>query len=286
MKCVIAIAVSLCVSSVAVSAQQIIGENADNTGASVNGSGVDNHWSLVSYDDWYDLNGGGLTTYTGTYTYAYVATTYPGPTYWTPDTTPPPTTTPTAKWIAQNPNQGTGAVGTGAAPGIYTYQLTFMTTGTQTVQISGEVAADNQFGIVFNGAVEVSGPGGGTSTDPASSNYLFTKSNTTSQYGGQYGDDAPLTFDFDVTPSSTGTNTLDFLVNNLKVTSSAPYNNASGLFVTDFEVETVPEPPTWAIVLAGLGLAALLRFRAARALSPAWQRRKVSPPSPEAVANS
>jgi hypothetical protein len=254
------------------SAQQIVALNTENTGASVGSAGADKNWSMVSYYDWYGLSGGGTTNYTGSAAYAYVATTYPNSTYWTPNTT-----SPTAKWIAPQANQGTGAVGSGAAPGIYTYQLTFTSSIARTVQISGEVAADNQFGIVYNGVVEVSGPGGGTSTDSSSASYLFTKSNTSSQFGGQYGSNAPILFNFDVT-AHVGTNIVDFLVNNLQVTSDSPYNNASGLFVTDFEVQVVPEPPTWAIVLAGLGgLLVLRRIRTAQAVKAATQPHKIRP---------
>jgi hypothetical protein len=276
MKCLLAILLGFCASIVAASAQQIVPLNTENTGASVNSSGADNNWSLVSYYDWYNLSGGGTTPYTTSpANYAYVATTYPAPTYWTPDTT-----SPIAKWIAPNPNQGTGAVNNGnaPAPGIYTYQLTFTSSVARTVQISGEVAADNQIGIVYNGVVEVAGPSatptaGVYSTNPANSNYLFSKTNSTStnptsQYGGQYGSNAPLVFNFNVA-ANVGTNTIDFLVNNVVVYNSSgqlysPDDNATGLFVTDFEVQAVPEPSTWAIVVAGLGLLAFARFRASR----------------------
>jgi hypothetical protein len=80
-------------------------------------------------------------------------------------------------------------------------------------------------------------------------NYGFNLSTTTQQYASL------SSFSFDLSVGAGSTTTLDFLVMN----QNNGYNNPTGIFVTDLEVVAVPEPPTWAIVLAGLGLMAFGR---------------------------
>jgi hypothetical protein len=231
------------------------GENlkTDSTGT------YDGNFSLVSYTDWYGSNT--TTNFSGNATHAYLVSTTNTATfptgYWTNDTA-------AGSWIGQVPVEGTGSAGTlGSLAGVYDYQLTFVVTGTQTVLISGDIAADNQYAIALTGTttyVGVDGPGStGTSTNPASSSYVFVKGNSSSEFGGTYGDNAPLAFSF--TGTATGTMTLDFFVNNLQEGTSTQ-DNASGLYVEDLEIQVVPEPPTWMILLAGLGLVAFARHRA------------------------
>jgi hypothetical protein len=265
MKYLLAIALGFYLSSLAASGGLImlntVYSTGENTATDSTGS-YDTNWSLVSYTDWYGTDT--TTNYSGTSARAYVATNYPGPNtgYWVADSA-------SGSWIAQNPVQGNGGAGTqGSLAGVYDYQLKFAVTGTQTVLISGSIAADNQYAIALTGTttkVEVDGPGStGTSTNPASSSYVFVTTNTSSQYGGTYGSNAPLAFSFYAT--ATGTMTLDFLVNNLQEGTSTQ-DNASGLFIENFEVQAVPEPSTWAIILMGLGLLAFARYRAKRAPS-------------------
>jgi hypothetical protein len=271
MKFLVVIVLGICLSSGAAWADLIQLDTAYSTGVNVtqntsggadNGYYYDTKWTLESYTNFYTSGTITTTPYAST-SHAYVVTSYPGPNtgYWVNNSS-------AASWIAPDPVQGNGGAGTtGELAGVYDYQLSFAVTGNQKVVISGMIAADNQFAIVYNGTtVEVSGPSGGTSTDPTSSNYFFSKTeststNPTSQFGGSYGSNAPIAFSFTLT--ATGTSTIDFFVNNFPEGTSSQ-DNASGLFVEDFVVEAVPEPSTWAIVIMGLGLLAFARYRAQR----------------------
>jgi hypothetical protein len=273
MKFFMVMALGFCISSVKASADLIMLNTLYNTGegttASNSTGSYDTYWTLYSYTNFY-TSGSITTSFYGSSYEAYLITNYPGPNtgYWLSNNGT------TVNWIGTNPTQGNGGAGTsGALAGVYDYRVQFDVTGTQMVHVTGEYAADNQLGIEFTPAtgtttVELSGPSGGTSTDPTSSNYIFSKSESTgtapvSQYGGTYGSNAPISFSFYAT-ASTGTNDIDFLVNNLPEGTSSQ-DNASGLFIEDFEVQAVPEPSTWAIILMGLGLLAFGRRHALRA---------------------
>jgi hypothetical protein len=273
MKFFMLIVLGFCLSSMTASASLIMLNTQYSTGegttASNSTGSYDTYWTLYSYTNWYYGTGTITPSYYGTSAdQAYLITNYPGPDtgYWLDNSS-------SGRWIGTNPAQGNGGAGTvGALAGVYDYQVQFSVAGTQMVHVTGEYAADNQLGIEFTPAsgttiVELSGPSGGTSTDPNSSNYLFNKTESTSssavsQFGGTYGSNAPIAFSFYAT-ATTGTNDIDFLVNNLEEGTSSQ-QNASGLFIEDFEVQAVPEPSTWAIILMGLGLLAFAGYRAQR----------------------
>jgi hypothetical protein len=263
MKCLVVIFLALCLASV-VARADLIPLNTENTGQSATTSGGqtdDNNWTYANFYNVYNVN---TTTYSpGSYPGPAVVVYTPYPSEWEQDTVSPP-----SFWVGPSKNQSNTTNPGGNAPGVYAYQLTFDSTSTvtRTVQVSGEIAADNDYEIALNpsssysvsgATIKVAAPGGTAVGQTLSSgnNYGFNTSTTTQQY-------ATLTsFSFDLTIAAATTQnpnvytTLDFLVLN----QDNGEDNPTGLDVTDFEVIAVPEPPSWAIVAAGLGLAALGR---------------------------
>ncbi len=131
-----------------------------------------------------------------------------------------------SRWISMN---GSGGVGSSST----TYRLTFDLTGLipMTASISGLYGADNEVSIFLNGANTGFFLGGGA--NPANFTGL-TAFNLTSGF-------------------VSGINTLDFRVVDLGAPTALRVDNLAGtadLIVTG----GVPEPGTWAMMLAGIGL--------------------------------
>lgn len=142
---------------------------------------------------------------------------------------------PQGPWLADNatsrwmtPARNAGQSFDAAADGFYTYSLRFDLDGfvPATASFSGRFAADNQVAqIRLNGTViSQAGPGGfsGWTGFAASSGFI------------------------------SGFNTLDFVVRNLRQSSGNP----TGLRVefVDSRITAVPEPASWAMLIAGFGL--------------------------------
>jgi hypothetical protein len=265
MKYLVAVVVSFFCSSLVASADLVM-LNTENTGQQTTTSGgvtTDNYWK---YSNFYNVDGFSATTDGTPGTQAIVITAQPSA--WISDSG----TTPVGFWLGalanQNDNSAKGTVG-GVAPGVYAYQLTFTSTTARTVLVSGEIAADNNYEIAYGSSVvgstiKVAAPGSGAAAVGAtisSSNTYGFDSSTLMSGTQQYASLSPFSFTLSVAANST--TTLDFLVLN----QNNGYNNPSGIYVTDFEVVAVPEPPTWAIVMAGLGLVAFGRHRMQRVAS-------------------
>jgi hypothetical protein len=232
--------------------------NTENTGESATG-GLDNNWNYEAFYNIYSFS----STTDGTPGGKATVITSPRPSAWLANSSAP-----SASWIGpaanQNDNSANGTVG-GNTPGVYVYTLTFSSTTARTVQVSGQIAADNDYEIA-NGAtlstatIDVAAPGGSAiGTSPSSSNnYGFSTTTTAEQYA------STTAFSFDLNVGAGSTTTLDFLVLN----QNNGYNNPTGLFVDNLQVVAVPELPTWVFIVAGLGLVAFGRHRAQLALPP------------------
>jgi hypothetical protein len=136
-----------------------------------------------------------------------------------------------AQWIAPVEDQS-GAPGTGSPAGIYDYNAFFATDFLvpTTITMTGSYAADDGATLFVNG-VEVSSiaPEAYTTLTPFS--YTFT-----------------LNAGPSIIP-------IDFLVNNLNIGGSQS-TNPTGLLVSNltFVANVAPEPGTWALLFAGLGV--------------------------------
>jgi hypothetical protein len=120
-----------------------------------------------------------------------------------------------------------------SVPGNYDYQLTFGVQPGLAFNITGQWATDN-----VGTDILVNGASSGQAAD---------------------GLDSLSNFSVAGVGSASGTDTLDFLVENLGVDSGT---NATGLLVTGFDY-TVPEPAT--MIILGTGLISLGLFRRRRA---------------------
>ncbi len=131
--------------------------------------------------------------------------------------------TDTSKWITPSLNQGQSF--DAAANGTYTWNLTFDLTGfdASTASFSGRFAADNSAVALLNGTAI------GTSSGFSSfSSFAAT------------------------TGFNAGLNTLSFVVTNLKQNGGNPTGLRAEFLASS--VTAVPEPETYAMLLAGLGL--------------------------------
>ncbi|WP_296510213.1 PEP-CTERM sorting domain-containing protein [Rhodoferax sp.] len=142
--------------------------------------------------------------------------------------------TTTSKWITPTKNQGDSFDAT--SNGTYSWKLSFDLTGfnASTASFSGKFAADNSALVKLNG-VQLGASTGFNSFSAFSASNGF----------------------------NSGANTLEFVVTNLAQRSGNP----TGLRVefTASNVTAVPEPETYAMLLAGLGLmGAISRRRAKR----------------------
>lgn len=142
--------------------------------------------------------------------------------------------TTTSKWITPSLDQGASFDAT--SNGIYSWKLSFDLTGfnASTASFSGQFAADNSAVVKLNGNV-LGNSAGYSSFSAFSANSGF----------------------------NSGANTLEFVVTNLAQNGGNP----TGLRVefTASNVTAVPEPETYAMLLAGLGLmGAISRRRAQR----------------------
>jgi hypothetical protein len=107
------------------------------------------------------------------------------------------------------------------------------------VTVSGDFAADNTAVLKLDDTTLIaSGP-----------------SNPNSGYGSL----TPFDYTFKIT-SSTVPSTLDFIVENYNYNDGDPTKisssvvNPTGLFVTNLKITATPEPSTWVMMFAGLGL--------------------------------
>lgn len=142
--------------------------------------------------------------------------------------------TTTSKWITPLENQGASL--DPVVDGTYTWSLSFNLAGfdATTASFSGKFAADNSAVVKLNGVLI------------GSANSFASYSNFSAASG-----------------FNSGLNTLDFVVTNIAQNSGNP----TGLRVefTASNVTAVPEPETYAMLLAGLGLmGAISRRRAKR----------------------
>jgi hypothetical protein len=221
MKCLVVILVAFCLSGMLASAQELVPLNTENTGeVTTNGGTQDKYWIYDSNSASDSDNNYGETPGS---TVGAVLVTRPADQWYVPTS---------GSWVGPSANQSnSGSNQGGNSYGLYNYELKFSATSAQTsVDISGMFAADNETEIVFNGTV--------------------IQSFGSQQYGSL------TSFNFDETALvGTNANLLQFIVKNDGTTDSP-----TGLYVTDFEVVALPEPPTWAIVLAGFGLMSLGRF--------------------------
>lgn len=236
----------------------LIALNTENTGQSATTSGgqtTDNNWKYTNFYNVYNVS---TTAYDpGTTGQAVIAYT-PYPSAWVQDAV-----SPAGFWVGPAKNQSDTTNAGGNAPGIYAYQISFYSSVARTVKVSGLMAADNDYEIassssatVVGAKIAVAAPGGSAVGQLVGSgnSYGFNTTTTTQQYG------STTAFSFNLTVTAGSTTYLDFIVLN----QDTGYNNPTGLDVTDFSVAAVPEPPTWAIVLAGLGLVALGRAQLRR----------------------
>jgi hypothetical protein len=258
MKYLVMVVLCLYGSCVAASANLIMLGTEYSTGQSsttANGETTDNYWTYAAY---YNVYKSQFSTNYNHGTYGPAVVSYvPYPSAWKVDSPP-------AFWVGpssnQNDNSSKGTVG-GNAPGVYVYQLSFSTSKAETVQVSGSIAADNDYEIAYGSSIvgstiKVAAPGSGATPVGSTINsttYGFDLNTTTQDYA------APSPFSFTLSVAS-GTTTLDFLVLN----QNTGIDNPTGLYVSDLEVVAVPELPTWAMVLAGLGLVAFGRYCAQR----------------------
>ncbi len=138
--------------------------------------------------------------------------------------------TTTSKWITPTTNAGQSF--DPASNGTYTWTLNFDLTGfnAATASFAGRLAADNSALVMLNG-VQVGSAGGFSSFTNFGANSGFIS----------------------------GANTLQFVVTNLKQSSGNP----TGLRVEFLQsnVTPVPEPETYAMLLAGLGLMGVISRR-------------------------
>jgi hypothetical protein len=138
--------------------------------------------------------------------------------------------TATSKWITPALNQGTSF--DPSANGTYSWKLSFDLSGfnAATANFSGRFAADNSAVVKLNG-VQVGTAGGFSSFSSFNANSGFYS----------------------------GLNTLEFVVTNLAQGSGNP----TGLRVEFLQsnVTPVPEPETYAMLLAGLGLMGMISRR-------------------------
>ena len=129
-----------------------------------------------------------------------------------------------SKWLAPTANAADGA-----AAGVYTWETTFDLTGfySNTASFTGRFSADNSAMVYLNGTLL------GTSTGYSSWDSFTSISSA----------------------FNAGMNTLDFVVANI--------DGQTGLRVefTDSSVVAVPEPETYAMLLAGLGLMGFMARR-------------------------
>jgi hypothetical protein len=144
----------------------------------------------------------------------------------------------TSRWITPQPRAGVDL--DPVQDGLYFYNLGFSLTGFQpaTASFSGRFAADNQVtAIRLNGnLLAASGGGFGSWTNFAATSGFVA-----------------------------GANTLQFVVTNIGQTSGNP----SGLRVefTASDVTAVPEPASWAMMIAGFGLVGATMRRRTAALA-------------------
>jgi hypothetical protein len=147
--------------------------------------------------------------------------------------------TATSRWITPQPRAGVDL--DPVADGLYFYNLGFSLTGFQpgTASFSGRFAADNLVTeIRLNGNLLAASGGGFSSWTNFAANSGFVA----------------------------GANTLQFVVTNVGQTSGNP----SGLRVefTASDVTAVPEPASWAMMIAGFGLVgAAMRRRTTAAIA-------------------
>lgn len=136
-----------------------------------------------------------------------------------------------SKWITPTATQG--QTFDASANGTYTYELKFSLAGDNaaTAAFAGQFAADNSAVVTLNGKTI------GTSNG-------FTGWSSFASSGASF---------------NSGLNTLDFTVTNWAQTSGNP----TGLRVefTSSSVAAVPEPETYAMLLAGLGLVGFMARR-------------------------
>jgi len=157
--------------------------------------------------------------------FGYVSSngTFPLAGNWIPNTS-------TSKWITPTASQGQSF--DPSANGTYSWKLSFDLTGfdANTASFSGQFAADNKAIVKLNG-VQVGSANG---------------------FGSFYSFGANSGF-------SSGANTLEFVVTNLAQNSGNP----TGLRVEFLQsnVTPVPEPETYAMLLAGLGLMGVISRR-------------------------
>ena len=141
--------------------------------------------------------------------------------------------TATSKWITPSANQA--ASFDPYANGTYTWSLSFNLTGfdAATASFSGKLAADNSAVVKLNGVAI------------GSANSFTSFSNFSAASG-----------------FNSGLNTLDFVVTNVAQNGGNP----TGLRVefTASNVTPVPEPETYAMLLAGLGLMGVISRRRAK----------------------
>ncbi len=143
------------------------------------------------------------------------------------------TNTSTSKWITPAVNQGASFDPT--TNGTYSWKLSFDLSGfnASTASFSGQFAADNSAVVKLNG-VQIGGASGFSS---------FYNFGATSGF-------------------NSGVNTLEFVVTNFAQGSGNP----TGLRVEFLQssVAAVPEPETYAMLLAGLGLMGAISRRRAK----------------------